>query len=53
MDAHCGYDFPFSPFSFIPILVVPKHDLHHSGGLQMVKMKDGTLFADFGNYGAR
>eukprot|EP00938_MAST-03A_sp_MAST-3A-sp1_P005999 g5999.t1 len=54
VDAHCGYDFPFSPFSFIPIFGGAKaHDLHHSGeGLQMVKMKDGTLFADFGNYGA-
>jgi len=54
VDAHCGYDFPFSPFSFIPLFGGARaHDLHHSGeGLQMVRTKDGTLFADFGNYGA-
>lgn len=29
------------------------HDFHHSGeGLQMIKLTDGTMYADFGNYGA-
>ena len=46
--------FPFSPFTLIPLFGgAIAHDLHHSGkGLQMVKLADGTLFADFGNYGA-
>ena len=54
VDAHCGYSFPWSPFTFIPLFGgALAHDFHHSGeGLQMRKLKDGTLFADFGNYGA-
>ena len=39
VDAHCGYDLPFSPFSFIPLFGgALAHDFHHS--------------AVFGNYGA-
>ena len=54
VDAHCGYSFPWSPFSIIPLFGgALAHDFHHSGdGLQMKRMPDGTLFADFGNYGA-
>jgi sterol desaturase/sphingolipid hydroxylase (fatty acid hydroxylase superfamily) len=54
VDAHCGYNFPFSPFSFIPFFGgALAHDFHHSGqGLKMTKLADGTIFADFGNYGA-
>ena len=49
-----GFDLPFSPFSFIPFFGgALAHDFHHSGaGLQMTRLPDGTLFADFGNYGA-
>ena len=54
VDAHCGYIFPWSPFHFIPLFGgALAHDFHHSGnGLQMKRLADGTLFADFGNYGA-
>ena len=39
IDAHCGYDFPFSPFSLVPLFGgAQMHDTHHS--------------AFFGNYGA-
>ena len=41
VDAHSGYDFPFSPFSMFKIFGGALfHDYHHSG--------DGF----FGNYGA-
>ncbi len=31
VDAHCGYSFPFSPFTFIPIFGgALQHDWHHS-----------------------
>ena len=54
VDAHCGFIFPFSPFAVIPFFGGARaHDLHHSGeGLVMSKLADGTIFADFGNYGA-
>jgi len=54
VDAHSGYSFPWSPFTCIPLFGgAVMHDYHHSGdGLQMVKNADGSLFADFGNYGA-
>jgi len=54
VDAHCGYIFPFSPFSIIPLFGgAAAHDFHHSGeGLAIKKLADGTLFMDFGNYGA-
>ena len=39
VDAHCGYDLPWSPFSFIPLFGgALMHDYHHS--------------SVFGNYGA-
>ena len=54
VDAHSGYNFPFSPFSFIPLFGgALQHDFHHSGeGLVFEKLSDGTTYANFGNYGA-
>lgn len=55
VDAHCGYVFPFSPFAKAPWLFggARAHDLHHSGkGLEFVELEDGSLWANFGNYGA-
>jgi len=54
VDAHSGYAFPWSPFNLIPLFGgAVMHDFHHSGeGLQMIKLPDGSIYADFGNYGA-
>jgi len=54
VDAHCGYNFPFSPFSFFSLFGgAVAHDFHHSGeGMVMKRLADGSLSMDFGNYGA-
>mmetsp|Transcript_25512 Transcript_25512/g.33832 ORF Transcript_25512/g.33832 Transcript_25512/m.33832 type:complete len:272 (+) Transcript_25512:94-909(+) len=32
-DAHCGYDFPFSPFGVYPMNSAARHGFHHSANM--------------------